>query len=60
MLKVLLILAVGICIGYSIGWKDAQKNDRHIVERTVDRVGGKNRGKYDQDIDRRLESDGRR
>ena len=56
MFKLLLILVVGIAIGYGYGWKDAHKNKQHVVERLVSRVGGKNRGAYDTDLDKRAES----
>ena len=53
MLKLLVILVAGIAVGYSFGWKDAQANDRHVVERVVNRVGGSNRGKYTSDLEQR-------
>jgi hypothetical protein len=56
MFRALLILAIGVAIGYSVGYKDARKHDKSIVERTLDRAGGSARGKYDSDIDKRLES----
>lgn len=56
MFKVLLVLAIGISLGYSYGWKDARKHDQNVVERMVSRVGGKNRGAYDTDLDRRAEA----
>ena len=51
-----MILVIGIAIGYGYGWKDARKHKQHVVERLVSRVGGKNRGAYDTDLDRRAES----
>ena len=53
MLKTIVIIVLGVAVGYSFGWKDAQKNDRHVVERVVDRVGGSNRGKYSSDLEQR-------
>jgi hypothetical protein len=41
--KTLLILAVGVAIGYSYGYKD----DRTVYERLIDRAGAAARGKYD-------------
>ena len=45
-------LAIGIAIGYGYGFKDAKIHKKSIVERTIDRVGGKNRGAYNNDIDK--------
>ena len=59
MFKFILILAIGIAIGYSYGWKDAQTNKHNVVERLVSRVGGKNRGAYDTNLDKQVESVGR-
>lgn len=56
MFKLLFILVVGVAIGYSFGWKDAKKNKETVVERMVHRVGGKNRGAYDTNLDKRAES----
>lgn len=56
MLKLLFILVIGVAIGYSFGWKDAKKNKETVVERLVHRVGGKNRGAYDTNLDKRAES----
>lgn len=55
MLKLLLILVIGVAAGYQIGWQDAQSHDETIVTRTLDRVGGSSRGKYDNDLDSRLD-----
>lgn len=59
MFKFLLVLAVGVAIGYSYGWKDSKKHKQNVVERVVARVGGKNRGAYDTNLDRQTESVGR-
>ena len=56
MFRILLLLTIGVAIGYGVGYKDARKHSKSIVERTLDRVGGSTRGKYDSDIDKRLES----
>lgn len=47
----LFALLLGIGIGYFYGFDDARHHQKNVVERTVDRVGGKNRGKYANDID---------
>ncbi len=55
MLKILFILAIGVAAGYHIGWKDAKRNKVSVVERTLDRVGGKARGQYNADVDAQME-----
>ena len=52
MFKYILILAIGLAIGYGYGYKDAKKYNKTLVERLVDRAGGKNRGAYDQNLDK--------
>ena len=43
MFKYLLILTLGIAIGYGYGWKDARLNTLNVAERLVERIGGSNR-----------------
>jgi hypothetical protein len=45
-------LVIGIAIGYGYGFQDAKVHKKSIVERTLDRVGGKNRGAYNNDLDK--------
>jgi hypothetical protein len=52
----LLALIVGISIGYFYGYDDAKHHTKNIVERTVDKVGGKNRDRMSNDIDKQTES----
>lgn len=59
MLRTLLTLAIGVAIGYFLGFGDAQKNDRHIVERLVDRAGASMRDSLRNDIDARVDRIGR-
>ena len=54
--KFLLALVIGIAVGYSYGFKDAKTHKQNIVERTVARVGGKNRGAYDTNLDKRADA----
>jgi hypothetical protein len=56
--KFLFILVVGVAVGYSYGWKDAKTHKQNVVERVVSRVGGKNRGAYDTNLDAQVESAG--
>jgi len=48
----ILALVLGIAIGYGYGFRDAKIHKKSIVERTIDRVGGKNRGAYNNDLDK--------
>jgi hypothetical protein len=52
----LFALIIGISIGYFYGFDDAKHNQKNVVERTVDRVGGKNRGRYANDIDKQADA----
>lgn len=56
MMKFVLVLSVGVAIGYGIGFRDAQANHRTIVARMIERVGGSNRENFDNDLDRRTEA----
>lgn len=56
MFKYIFILVVGISIGYFYGFDDAKKNDENVVERVVERVGGSNRGRYNNDVDKQMET----
>jgi hypothetical protein len=53
MFKFAFALVVGISIGYFYGFDDAKKHDDNVVTRVVAQVGGSNRGKYNNDIDKR-------
>ena len=52
----LLALLLGISIGYFYGYDDARPHTTNIVERTVDKVGGKNRDRISNDIDKQTEN----
>jgi hypothetical protein len=60
MVKVLLLLIVGVAIGYFIGFGDAQKHDADIVHRLVSRAGGAARSSVSNDIDAKMEKAGGR
>ena len=53
MFRTFVLLAIGVAIGYTYGFKDARRHDKIIVERLLDRAGASARGKYDSNIDRR-------
>jgi len=54
MFKFVVILSLGVAIGYGYGWRDAQKHDKHVAERIVERIGGDNKDKYSNDIDKQV------
>ena len=56
MVKTLLVLAVGVAIGYAYGYKDAKTHQKTIVERVLDHAGASARGKYDPDLDKQVDS----
>ena len=56
MFKFLFALVIGIAIGYFYGFGDAKKHDENVVTRVVAQVGGNNRGKYNNDIDKRMDN----
>jgi hypothetical protein len=56
MFKFLFALVVGISIGYFYGFDDAKKHEENVVTRVVDRVGGSSRGKYNNDVDKQMET----
>lgn len=53
MMKLLLVLALGLVLGYAYGFKDAKTHQRNIASRMIDRAGGSNRDNFNNDIDRR-------
>ena len=38
MAKYLFILLLGVTIGYGYGWSDALVHEKHIVDRTLERI----------------------
>jgi hypothetical protein len=56
MRKALVLIAIGVALGYSWGWRDAQTNDNDIVSRIVSQVGGSTRGDLKNDPDHLLDS----
>lgn len=53
MFKYLFLLAIGVAIGYGYGWKDAQRHQKNVFERAVERVGGETRDRMGNDVDTR-------
>lgn len=56
MFKVIVVLLLGLGVGYSYGFRDAKKHDRTIFARSVDRIGGSARDKVRSDIDTQMDS----
>ncbi len=55
MKKAILFIAIGIALGYSYGWRDAQRYDENVVTRVVHRVGGSNREHFQADVDGKMD-----
>ncbi len=51
MLRLLLILAIGVTIGYLYGFGDAKQHEQNIVSRYLDNVGGDARSYTKNDTD---------
>jgi hypothetical protein len=56
MLKLLVILVLGLVVGYSYGFRDAKKHDRTIFVRSVERIGGSSRDKVRSNVDSQMDS----
>ena len=56
MVKAILILAAGVCLGYWLGWDDAQVYTKPIYVRAVESVGGGSRERLKTDPDAQLDS----
>ena len=54
MFKFILILGLGVAIGYSYGWKDAHLHELNVAERVVGQIGGKSRAMVSGDADAQL------
>lgn len=55
MLKYVILLVIGVCVGYSLGFQDAKQNDENVVARLVTRVGGSNRDNVRTDVDAQMD-----
>jgi hypothetical protein len=60
MFRNLVLLIVGLAIGYFLGFGDAKKHDDHIVKRLVGKAGGAARTNLSNDVDSKLEKSGGR
>jgi hypothetical protein len=50
-MRYLILLALGLAVGYGLGFQDAKANDKNIVARLVEMVGGSTRDKVSGDVD---------
>jgi hypothetical protein len=55
MLKYVILLVIGICVGYCLGFQDAKQNDQNVVARLVTQVGGANRDNVKTDVDAQMD-----
>ncbi len=53
MFKYIVILSIGLAIGYTYGFRDAKTNTENVVERMVARVGGSSRENVKTDVDKK-------
>lgn len=57
MKKALLLLVIGVAVGYWLGFQDAQTNRDNIVVRIVQGTGGSNRANFrGMNVDKKLDS----
>ncbi len=59
-MRYVIILLIGCGAGYWYGFTDGRQNDRSVVERIVDRVGGLTRDHVGNDVDKQMEKIERR
>ena len=55
MFKYIVILCIGVAIGYTYGFRDAKTNTENVVERIVARVGGSSRENVKTDVDKKFD-----
>lgn len=56
MVKLILIVFFGVCLGYYLGFEDAQDYSKPIYVRAVEAIGGKNRDRVRTDPDAQMDS----
>jgi hypothetical protein len=54
-MRYLLLLVIGISVGYTIGFSDARAHDKMIVARIVDHLQNANAGPMSTDVDKKLD-----
>ena len=50
-MRYIVLLALGIAIGYAYGFSDAKTHDQNVVERMLNHAGGSTRGDIGTDVD---------
>jgi hypothetical protein len=55
MIRLLMILLVGVAIGYFVGFRDAQRHKQDIVERTIEKIGAERKRGSANDADEQFE-----
>lgn len=53
-MKTILLIVIGLAIGYFAGFEDARAHDKNVVARIVERVGGDNRANVVTDVDSKM------
>ncbi|HEX5438481.1 MAG TPA: hypothetical protein VFW98_15115 [Gemmatimonadaceae bacterium] len=57
MRRMLVLLVIGIALGYWIGFQDAQTNTHNVVSRLVQHVTDRNRSRFDaNNVDSKMDS----
>ncbi len=56
MFKTLMLIVVGLCLGYFMGFSDGRVHRQNVVARMVDRVGGSHRDAVANDVDKQMDS----
>lgn len=53
-MKTILLIVIGLAIGYFAGFEDGRTHDKNLVARVVERVGGDNRANVVTDVDSKM------
>lgn len=48
------ILVVGLIVGYSFGFKDAKAHDKNIASRAIGKIGGGSRDRVKSTVDEKM------
>lgn len=50
----IIILVVGLVVGYTFGFKDSKKHDDNIAVRAIGKIGGGSRDKVRSTVDEKM------